>query len=151
MKIVSGLLDFNITKIFSFGISPVFVDRVFDREESYEGGMAPTWRDIISNIGMDECLVEFENIIETHSFEKFSGDRDARSSDDRHIPIEGELDKNPILDDEEYLNHIRTHSVGLSVADHGIGENSFVRRVAGIFDNQIRRSHMGVREEKKIL
>lgn len=117
------------------------MDSIFYCEDSYEGSISAAWRYIGSDMLMDEGFIEHEDISELPSFEYFTSDGNASGGDDRHISIEHELSKFAILNDEEYLDNIRTDTVMLPIANCRIFENSFIGRVLRVFDDEILRRH----------
>jgi hypothetical protein len=78
---------------------------------------------------MDEGFIQCEYIIERPSLQYLASDRHTGSGDDRHISVEGELAKDPIFDDKEYLYDISTDAIGLSIANIRMIEYPLVRRV----------------------
>jgi hypothetical protein len=121
--------DANIAKILLFSILEIFMDGVFDGEESEKGSVSTTRRDISSDIFMDESFIEYQYGVERLSFEEFTCDRHTGSGDDRHISIESELCECIVFDYEKNLYHISTDAIRFSITNICICENSFVWRV----------------------
>jgi hypothetical protein len=105
------------------------VDGIVDGEESDERGISATWRYISSYVGVDEGFIQCEYIIERPSLQYLASDRHTGGGDDRHISVEGELAKDAVIDDEEYLYDISTDAVRLSIANIRMIEYPLIRRI----------------------
>jgi hypothetical protein len=127
-----------IPKILLFPILPIFVDSVFDSEESDEWGIATARGDIISDVLVDESFIECEYIITLPSFEELTRDRHTGSGDDRHVSIKRKSRQGTILDEESDLYDVSTDAICFSIADIRILWYPLVRRVARVFDDEIR-------------